>query len=688
MDFSVSDIRQKFKEYGAADASQYFLSLADLPQDQFMVLSFALDEWGFNQGYQITVKVVSVEAIDVALVMNKKARFHVFSNGMLRPVHGLVSACRLTGTLTTGFTEYTLTISSVLSLLAEQQHNRVFTDKSALNIAKDVLKQDLNGVAQVEAQCSDTEVLSLCIQYQESDLDFVIRILAKEGVFLNVLQGEGLTQVQLCDRVTQTSQSDSALVLPLLENIGAAKERDHIYKLDSHARRMPTSLELNDSYPWHSQNLLVNESVNAHSSDESSSLKTELWALNYSTPNKGKQLAKRFLMAKESQHNYFLFESNCRTIAPGVLVDVLSPSGDAAGQYRVLEVSLSGSQGDLIANGSDSNSKGFRCRFIAVKADSEFTPEFVPRAPVHLALSAMTTSELDDKGCYRIRFGFDRRSESEGASSPPIRLAQPLGGKEQGMHFPLAIGTLVSVQFENGDIERPIIQGCIQSQDSVVLVNSENANHNMIQTRGGHSLLFDDSSDNEKIQLATPDQKNSLVLDASSNGHRVSLDSSEGDIQLSAGKSTLIKSGEAQTYEAGQNFSINANTTFEVMTQESDVVIQSATTLEQTSAQSMRLQSREGAVSITSEGAMSMQTANGLNQIVDEGNYQIQVQDGSYQLSTENGITLNSQGSTISLTQGDAAIELNGSGSLVLSGSQIEISADSVSVKGGSIANN
>ncbi|TDO95527.1 type VI secretion system Vgr family protein [Marinomonas balearica] len=688
MEFSLSEIRRKFKEFGSADARQYFLSLADFPQDQFMVLSFDIERWGFSRDHQLTVKVVSVEAVDAKYLLNKSATLNIFSNGTLRPIHGLVSSVRVTGLLNDGFTEYTFTLSSVLSLLSEQQHNRVFTDKSALNIAKEVLKQDINGSAQVEALCSDTDILPICIQFQESDLDFLTRILAKEGVFINLHQNEGTTHIQLCDRITQTSQSESTLTLPLLENVGAAKDSEHIYKQDSQTQRAVSRLELNDTFPWHNQNLRVSESIDTASSESDISLKTELWGLNYSTANQGKQLARRFLQAKDCLNNHCLFESNCRTIAPGVLINVSSSSGELIGQYRVLEVSLSGSQGNLIANGSDANAKGFRCRFIAVPAGVEFVPEYVPRTPVQLALTAMTTSELDEKGCYRIRFAFDRRSDSEGVSSPPVRLAQPLGGSEQGMHFPLAVGTLVSVQFENGDIERPVIHGCIQDQDSSVLVSSQNPNQNIIRTRAGHSLVFDDTNDSERIELTTNEQKNVLRLDASNNGHRIEIESSEGDIQLTAGKSSLIKSGEGQSYQAGESISINANTTFELMTQESNVIIQSGTTLDQTSAQGMRLQSREGDVTITSEGAMVFQTANGLHQSVDAGDYQLQVQDGSYQLSSENGITLNTHGSTLSLTQGDASIELNGSGGVVLSGSSIEICADSISLKGGSIANN
>ncbi|HZE91923.1 MAG TPA: type VI secretion system tip protein TssI/VgrG, partial [Rhizobacter sp.] len=110
------------------------------------------------------------------------------SRTQLRPFHGHVTSFSLVGS-DGGLARYRLVIESWLSFLAHRQDAWVFQDQTVMQII-DELFADYQGQGQLApawrwdlADASLYAKRSLCIQYAESDLDFVQRLLAEEGLF-------------------------------------------------------------------------------------------------------------------------------------------------------------------------------------------------------------------------------------------------------------------------------------------------------------------------------------------------------------------------------------------------------------------------------------------------------------------------------------------------------------------------
>ncbi|MBP6654912.1 MAG: type VI secretion system tip protein VgrG [Propionivibrio sp.] len=88
-----------------------------------------------------------------------------------------------------GFARYVLTIEPALATLAHRRNSRVFQDKSVPEIVSSVLDEHLatnpafTGVFQYRNLLSqDYPVRSYCLQYRETDLAFIERLLAEEGI--------------------------------------------------------------------------------------------------------------------------------------------------------------------------------------------------------------------------------------------------------------------------------------------------------------------------------------------------------------------------------------------------------------------------------------------------------------------------------------------------------------------------
>lgn len=107
---------------------------------------------------------------------------------VLRPFHGHVTAFELLGS-DGGLARYKLTIEPWLSFLAHRQDAWVFQDKTVMEILDEVFADYQSQGKLVPAwrwELADAAVYarrSLCVQYHESDLAFVQRLMAEEGLF-------------------------------------------------------------------------------------------------------------------------------------------------------------------------------------------------------------------------------------------------------------------------------------------------------------------------------------------------------------------------------------------------------------------------------------------------------------------------------------------------------------------------
>jgi type VI secretion system secreted protein VgrG len=147
------------------------------------------------------------------------------------------------------------------------------------------------------------------------------------------------------------------------------------------------------------------------------------------------------------------------------------------------------------ALGSDEPSS-YKNRSHPVGADLPFRRERRTPRPVIAGLVTATVqvgadgkpaaiAKLDGEGRYTVQFHFDSAFGSDRKASRPVRMAQPFGGTQHGMHFPLRPGTEVVVAFANGDPDRPVILGAVPNAHAPSPVTATNAWQNRIQTKSG-----------------------------------------------------------------------------------------------------------------------------------------------------------------------------------------------------------
>ncbi|CAG8863304.1 hypothetical protein PS627_00240 [Pseudomonas fluorescens] len=140
-----------------------------------------------------------------------------------------------------------------------------------------------------------------------------------------------------------------------------------------------------------------------------------------------------------------------------------------------------------------------------------FRPERLPKPSLAGTIAARVTSELendphghiDKEGRYRVNFLFDRDTWKPGLESAWLRLARPYAGDTHGLHLPLLAGTEVAIAFEHGDPDRPYIAHALHDSQHPDHVTLHNYKRNVLRTPANNKLRMDDTRGQEHIKLST-----------------------------------------------------------------------------------------------------------------------------------------------------------------------------------------
>ncbi|MBQ8147913.1 MAG: hypothetical protein IJ040_03885 [Lachnospiraceae bacterium] len=146
------------------------------------------------------------------------------------------------------------------------------------------------------------------------------------------------------------------------------------------------------------------------------------------------------------------------------------------------------------------------------------------------------------------------------------RVAMPSSGKKWGHYFLPEIGDQVLVAFEQGNIEKPYIIGCVPRSNDRFLTQSVDEKNELkrIVTKNGNTLEFKDAAEGEGtkdvISMYTPKNEHQIILD--NEKKKILISDKKGDncidIRSEAGK-MIVRAKENLTVEVGDSIKITMN---------------------------------------------------------------------------------------------------------------------------------
>ncbi|WP_141674451.1 type VI secretion system Vgr family protein, partial [Gilliamella sp. HK7] len=214
-------------------------------------------------------------------------------------------------------------------------------------------------------------------------------------------------------------------------------------------------------------------------------------------------------------------KSNRYNLAPGQWININgSPLTNINDGILILSVQGQGNRTDAYA---------LTFTAIPYQALKPYRPAPIHWPQVSGTLPARVTSPdndtygyIDTHGRYRVKFNFDLKEWKKGTESLWVRLAKPYSGNTYGFHFPLIDGTEVAIAFMDGNPDRPYIAHAMHDSAHPDHVTTVNKHRNVIRTPANNKLRMDDKRGQEHIKLATEYGKTQLNI-----GHLVNQNKQE-----------------------------------------------------------------------------------------------------------------------------------------------------------------
>jgi type VI secretion system secreted protein VgrG len=677
----------------AANSSHFELRIRTVPNDTFTVVGFTGMDHGLSTDFEFTIDLNATAELQPDTVVGNRATLEMRWGGASVYLHGIIANFFRQNDTPNGM-GYQAVLHSPLSILRHNTSNRVFLNRTVPQILDEVLcsagfaKDDF--VIDLDEEYPEREFV---VQYGESDYEFLSRILSRSGIFFTFESDDKKTRPLFCDQSTGRPSLPGVSSLRYQIQSGSVRTVETIYALYPQAALQPARVLVND-YNYRTPDTALEADQSAATGEGLG--ENAVYGDHFKTPEEGQRMATIRQQAHDAKRLVYEGKTDCRGILPGYLLKITNhPQEDMNDSYLVVSVQHKADQGAGLAFGSSSKGPTYANTVRLIKADVPYRAPVSDKRPVMGSFTARVEStgaeyaHLDEQGRYRVRLDFDRGTAGSGEASHPLRLVQPYGGDNYGIHFPLQAGTEVALSYVNGDPDRPVMSGALSNPNTPSVVTSDNPSQNIIRTVSGNELLMDDMSGQEKTELFTADRKNVLTLDANQEGHKVRLATEEGEMEISARKTLVMESGDTQTVQSGNDHIVNVENAQQLTTRNKEISYQAATDFLLKAGENIRMQSEQQDVEIAAGKNMVMDVKQGLSATVREGDMNLLVDGGSLSIKAAKKIGILGQGGgSISIGQKDGTIEITKNGDLAISAGKIDINGDSINLKANKISGN
>jgi len=204
----------------------------------------------------------------------------------------------------------------------------------------------------------------------------------------------------------------------------------------------------------------------------------------------------------------------------------------------------------------------YRAEVEAIAAGVQFRPaRRTPTPRVYGVESAVIDgpvdseyAQIDSQGRYKVKMRFDGSTLDAGRASMWVRMLQPNGGPDAGMHFPLRKGTEVMLVFLGGDPDQPVIAGSAPNPLYPSPVVRDNHTQNVLNTGGHNRVEMEDEAGRQYIDISTPVQRSQIHLGAHHGSHEHNwIVRTEGNGLLHTGANEdVYVGGELREHAVGQ----------------------------------------------------------------------------------------------------------------------------------------
>ncbi len=493
------------------------------------VLAFRGEE-GLSELFRYAIEFTcTAHDIDAEQLLGKQASFSLFARPEPSPLRGFemheAKPLRTLYGVLTGFkrlsgsrdeARYEVTLEPRFALLGRGQQFCVYQQQSVPQIVESILR-DRHGF---RGQDFFLNVLreypqrEQVMQYGESDLAFICRLLAEVGIWFRFISDDRL-RIDRVEFHDDQSRYTFGLELPCRTPSGLGSgDSDAVWDLQSNHQVVEREVAVR-SYVYTDAAAQMDAEIDLSHGAKS----THGHAYLFNEPYR--EIGDRYATGADVPTETGAFFARLRheqylnnqvrlsgvSAHAGVMAGhVLNVAGGAPHAFSAGAVITR-----LTLNAARDSSLQVHFQAIPYSPVYCFRPPLLAKPSIAGTVPARITAKtandpyghIDLLGRYKVRFLFDRASWATGTESLWLRLARPYAGHTYGLHMPLLAGAEVAIAFEHGDPDRPYIAHALHDSQHPDLVTRRNHKRNVLRTPSNNKLRLDDTRGEEHIKLST-----------------------------------------------------------------------------------------------------------------------------------------------------------------------------------------
>ncbi len=529
------------------------------------------------KNFSVTEKISTCHTLVLSLVSEdeiKKPEDIVEKKGLLtvagfsseRYFHGVINHFILAGR-NGRFYLYEAHVVPSLWFLTLNRDCRIFQDQSVPDIVKEILKDNNIDTKQYEFRLmSKYKPRRYCVQYRETDLEFISRLLEEEGIYYFFEYTKDNHLLVFGDGTIAYKPIEGAPALKYRSGGGMVATEETISSFVL-KQTVCSGLVVQSAYNFKRPSLPQGTRARAKTND-----KYEIYDYphNYGYPEDGNHRAKVRLEEHKMNEQTATGASNACRLLPGHTFSLDGHDFSALDkEYVLVSVYHTGGQSHVL--GEQSGIGGdftYSNTFSVIPSSVPVHPGITISKPIIHGLQSATVVGpaneeiyVDEHGRVKVQFHWDRLGKKDEKSSCWLRCGQTWGGGGWGAVFIPRVGDEVLVSFMEGDPDWPIITGSVYNAANPPLYDlPANKTRSTIKTKsypnsnGYNELRFEDRAGQEEVYLQG--EKDWNILIKNDKGQTVGHDET-----LTVGNNRTKSVGVNQSESIGVNktISVGAN---------------------------------------------------------------------------------------------------------------------------------
>ncbi|MUO97775.1 type VI secretion system tip protein VgrG [Agrobacterium vitis] len=557
-------------------ASRVLKVSSPLGEDQLLPERMKVDE-GVNRLFEITLHVRAKreavkpeeligKLVDISLEIRQG---ELGEDGLRRPFNGLVTDLEEGPPVTRGLRSYTLTIRPQMWLLSRRSDCRIWLDMTSIQVLETLFSE--HGLPQPDIGFLQNKppAQGYSVQWQENDLDYLLRRLEEDGIFYWFQHDKGIHRLRVTDhQIAWSKASASAEDDDTVRIAQGSSDRNHITEWMRRFSYVPGQ-RVDADWNFETPNFIP-RSQTPSLVELPGNAKRELYnyparAADYTEMER---VGKLRAQATQADHERIKGQSTVRVLEPGRR---FNPYEEPHPEHKYEEHVITRITHWVVDRSYETteNQPEYINEFEAIPSRIPLTPHRTTKRPriegAQVAIVAGPSGEEihpDKYGRIKAWFPWDRRAKKDGSDTCWIRVSQSWAGGLWGSQVIPRIGMEVMVAYIDGDPDRPLVTGVVPNTNNPVpydLPANKTKSVFRTNTHKGKSaqkfneLTFEDEAGLEEIFVHAQKDMTVKVLNHATERVDVNKITSVGGAHL-----TEVQS--SQMTHVGQNVTLNVGT--------------------------------------------------------------------------------------------------------------------------------